>query len=135
MWAFVLLRLALRLFGKLRLRLPGSQLSASCFDAGSGVSGRRVEVVSRACSSGYRVDRGYSSMVESQPSKLQMRVRFPLPAPVRWHGGMRALCCASVAEAHIAQSVEHFLGKEEVTGSNPVMSSKSDASPEPAVCT
>jgi hypothetical protein len=25
--------------------------------------------------------------------------------------------------AHIAQSVEHFLGKEEVTGSNPVMSS------------
>ena len=27
--------------------------------------------------------------------------------------------------AHIAQSVEHFLGKEEVTGSNPVMSSNS----------
>ena len=26
-------------------------------------------------------------------------------------------------KAHIAQSVEHFLGKEEVTGSNPVMSS------------
>ena len=26
-------------------------------------------------------------------------------------------------QAHIAQSVEHFLGKEEVTGSNPVMSS------------
>ena len=28
-----------------------------------------------------------------------------------------------VDHAHIAQSVEHFLGKEEVTGSNPVMSS------------
>ncbi len=27
-------------------------------------------------------------------------------------------------EAHIAQSVEHFLGKEEVTGSNPVMGSR-----------
>ncbi len=27
------------------------------------------------------------------------------------------------AKAHIAQLVEHFLGKEEVTGSNPVMSS------------
>ena len=26
-------------------------------------------------------------------------------------------------DAHIAQSVEHFLGKEEVTGSNPVMGS------------
>ena len=25
--------------------------------------------------------------------------------------------------AHIAQQVEHFLGKEEVTGSSPVMSS------------
>ena len=27
------------------------------------------------------------------------------------------------SRAHIAQSVEHFLGKEEVTGSNPVMGS------------
>ena len=26
-------------------------------------------------------------------------------------------------KAHIAQSVEHFLGKEEVTGSNPVVGS------------
>jgi hypothetical protein len=26
-------------------------------------------------------------------------------------------------QAHIAQSVEHFLGKEEVTGSNPVVGS------------
>ena len=51
-------------------------------------------------------------MVEPQPSKLMMRVRFPLPAPVK-----------SSSFAHIAQSVEHFLGKEEVTGSNPVMSS------------
>src|SRR5690606_20372361 len=29
--------------------------------------------------------------------------------------------------AHIAQQVEHFLGKEEVTGSNPVMSSNTPA--------
>ena len=51
---------------------------------------------------------GRSSMVEPQPSKLMMWVRSPSPAP----------------NAHIAQSVEHFLGKEEVTGSNPVMGSK-----------
>ncbi len=51
-------------------------------------------------------------MVEPQPSKLMMRVRFPLPAPESLE-----------VSAHIAQSVEHFLGKEEVTGSNPVMSS------------
>ena len=53
-------------------------------------------------------------MVEPQPSKLMMRVRFPLPAPLSMVGS---------SFAHIAQSVEHFLGKEEVTGSNPVMSS------------
>ena len=43
-----------------------------------------------------------------------MRVRFPPPAPSQ-----------SIAsfDAHVAQLVEHFLGKEEVTGSNPVMSS------------
>ena len=49
-------------------------------------------------------------MVEPQPSKLMARVRFPLPAP-------------DCVNAHIAQSVEHFLGKEEVTGSSPVMGS------------
>jgi hypothetical protein len=48
-------------------------------------------------------------------------------------GGNRPGCCAveprgrlSVlfpGDAHIAQSVEHFLGKEEVTGSNPVVGS------------
>ena len=55
---------------------------------------------------------GCSSMVEPQPSKLMARVRFPLPAP-------------NLEFAHIAQSVEHFLGKEEVTGSSPVMGSSS----------
>ena len=29
-----------------------------------------------------RAVRGYGSMVEPQPSKLKMRVRFPLPAPI-----------------------------------------------------
>ncbi len=48
-----------------------------------------------------------------------MWVRFPSPAP--WQDGrcyQETLVCA-----HIAQSVEHFLGKEEVTGSNPVVGS------------
>ena len=54
-----------------------------------------------------------------------MRVRFPLPAPVNgvtgcsWRPGV----VRAGVRAHIAQSVEHFLGKEEVTGSSPVMSS------------
>ena len=52
--------------------------------------------------------RGYSSVVEPQPSKLMARVRSPLPAPA--------------ANAHIAQQVEHFLGKEEAIGSSPIVS-------------
>ena len=47
-------------------------------------------------------------MVELKPSKLIAWVRFPSPAP---------------RKAHIAQSVEHFLGKEEVIGSNPIVGS------------
>ena len=59
--------------------------------------------------------RGRSSMVEPQPSKLMMWVRSPSPAPIQ-------IGCAF---AHIAQQVEHFHGKEEVTGSTPVVGSES----------
>ncbi len=58
-------------------------------------------------------------MVELQPSKLIAWVRFPSPAPSEHHKQYRVVRFP----AHIAQSVEHFLGKEEVTGSNPVMGS------------
>ena len=54
-------------------------------------------------------------MVEPQPSKLMMWVRSPLPAPV---------LAGLFESAHIAQSVEHFLGKEEVIGSIPIMGSR-----------
>ena len=52
-------------------------------------------------------------MVEPQPSKLVTWVRFPSPAPCGWG-------CA-----HLAQLVEHFLGKEEVAGSIPAVGSLS----------
>ncbi len=58
--------------------------------------------------------RGRSSMVEPQPSKLMMWVRSPSPAPIQF----------GCAFAHIAQQVEHFHGKEEVTGSIPVVGSE-----------
>jgi hypothetical protein len=57
---------------------------------------------------------GCSSRVEPQPSKLMMWVRFPSPAPYKWLGTW-------VKKAHIAQVVEHSLGKGEVTGSSPVV--------------
>jgi hypothetical protein len=50
-------------------------------------------------------------MVELQPSKLIAWVRFPSPAPYM----------SKYVKALIAQVVEHFLGKEEVAGSSPVV--------------
>ena len=70
-------------------------------------------------------------MVEPQPSKLMVRVRFPSPAPLISSGFLRVRQDVGLllppwrtaqVHAHVAQSVEHFLGKEEVTGSIPVMS-------------
>jgi hypothetical protein len=52
-------------------------------------------------------------MVELQPSKLIVWVRFPSPAPNS----------IEMIAAHIAQLVEYVLGKDEVTGSSPVMGS------------
>ncbi len=70
-------------------------------------------------------------MVERQPSKLNVAGSRPvsrLPYPPAWlfrgeHnefelGGEDIVL--SLYQALIAQLVEHFLGKEEVTGSNPV---------------
>ena len=62
-------------------------------------------------------------MVELQPSKLIAWVRFPSPAPAWLRTNLHRFCEDELALAHIAQSVEHFLGKEEVTGSIPVVGS------------
>ena len=39
-----------------------------------------------------------------------------------WHNMLPHVKAGIPVEAHIAQSVEHFLGKEEVIGSNPIVS-------------
>ena len=59
-------------------------------------------------------------MVEPQPSKLMVRVRFPSPAPLNVPRNIRIIRFHIVA--HVAQSVEHLLGKEEVEGSIPFVS-------------
>ena len=41
---------------------------------------------------------------------------------VDWHKLPVRVKAGIPVEAHIAQSVEHFLGKEEVIGSNPIVS-------------
>ncbi len=62
-------------------------------------------------------------MVEPQPSKLMMWVRFPSPAPSKRYVG-RLSVMAKVLTRPYSSVVEHFLGKEEVTGSSPVMGSR-----------
>ena len=65
---------------------------------------------------------GYGLVVEPQPSKLMARVRVPLPAPEKIEvNGTLLTREIGKKSAHIAQSVEHFLGKEEVIGSNPIV--------------
>ena len=51
-------------------------------------------------------------MVEHQPSKLRVA-----------SSSLVSRSIVMIECAHVAQQVEHFLGKEEVTGSNPVVSS------------
>ncbi len=64
---------------KLTSASPGNRvsqrISPAVFAIGEGGPGRK-------CASGSGGSRGYSSVVEPQPSKLMVRVRFPLPAPV-----------------------------------------------------
>tara|TARA_B100001057_G_scaffold17673_1_gene16351 strand:- start:17669 stop:17917 length:249 start_codon:yes stop_codon:yes gene_type:complete len=58
-------------------------------------------------------------MVEPQPSKLMMWVRFPSPAPING----RNMSYLSSTSPH-SSGAEHFLGKEEVPGSIPGVGSK-----------
>ena len=62
-------------------------------------------------------------MVEPQPSKLMMWVRFPSPAPSKRYVG-RLSVMAKVLTRPYSSVVELFLGKEEVTGSSPGMGSR-----------
>ena len=56
------------------------------------------------------------------------RVRVPLPAPEKIEvNGTLLTREIGKKSAHIAQSVEHFLGKEEVIGSNPIVSTRPGA--------
>ncbi len=58
--------------------------------------------------------RGNSSAVERQPSKLGVAGSNPVS---------RSIYLGGAQWAHVAQSAEHVLGKDGVTGSSPVMGS------------
>ncbi len=81
--------------------------------------------------------RGNSSAVERQPSKLGVAGSNPVSRSIVLRAERRPSCrrherrAASLGcytrRAHVAQSAEHVLGKDGVTGSSPVMGSSSRA--------
>ena len=70
---------------------------------------------------------GNSSAVERQPSKLGVAGSNPVSRSMTAGAGRRRLEVAPgsirVIGAHVAQTAEHVLGKDGVTGSSPVMGS------------
>ena len=95
-------------------RAAESPLPKSACDAGSGVK----EMVASIGFPKYEQETGNasgcSSVVELQPSKLVVEGSNPFA---------RSILTRCDARAAVAQSVEHFLGKEEVMGSIPISSS------------
>jgi hypothetical protein len=80
---------------------------------------------------------GVAQLVEHQPSKLRVAGSSPVSRSMSWVCGSSSVGRASASQAEgrgfesrfplycadVAQLVERFLGKEEVTGSIPVISS------------
>jgi hypothetical protein len=70
---------------------------------------------------------GIAQLVEHEPSKLGVAGSNPvsrsivLSVFIKRHEAMDDVKMCLRPDAHVAQSVEHFLGKEEVTGSIPVV--------------
>jgi hypothetical protein len=64
---------------------------------------------------------GSSSVVERQPSKLRVAGSNPVSRSIEQVKPLELFSSLSHTNAHVAQSVEHILGKDEVTGSIPVM--------------
>ncbi len=61
-------------------------------------------------------------MVERQPSKLRVAGSNPVSRSILSAGwAFSGSSPAGGIDAHVAQSAEHILGKDEVTGSIPVM--------------
>ena len=59
-------------------------------------------------------------MVESQPSKLLVAGSNPVSRSAE---SLLKKLISFLVKAHVAQLVEHILGKDEVTGSTPVVGS------------
>ncbi len=81
---------------------------------------------------------GVAQLVEHQPSKLRVAGSSPVPRSIfrgkknenqrlKDTNGLinsaKFVTKRVASRAHVAQSVEHFLGKEEVIGSNPIVGS------------
>ncbi len=101
--------------------VPKWPKGADCKSAGARLRGFKSSPPHHLAGKGLTVPvrtqkpRGNSSAVERQPSKLGVAGSNPVSRSslTSGHGGL----------AHVAQSAEHVLGKDGVTGSSPVMGS------------
>ncbi len=108
--------------------VPERSKGADCKSAGLAPSEVRIlpspppdRECARATS---RVTRSSGNSSAGRASAFQAEGRgFESRFPLQVCGGDAGTIRSGGQRAHVAQSVEHFLGKEEVTGSNPVMGS------------
>ncbi len=83
--------------------VPERSKGADCKSAGSAFEGSNPSPSTTAQTEGQGRPRGGSSMVEPQPSKLMMRVRFPLAAPSAEQDVWVELTVSITGFAHVAQ--------------------------------
>ena len=96
--------------------VPKWPKGADCKSAGTRLRGFKSSPPHHLVRRGVRTGRsgGNSSAVERQPSKLGVAGSNPVS---------RSIPRGAARRAHVAQSAEHVLGKDGVTGSSPVMGS------------
>jgi hypothetical protein len=96
------------------------------------VSRERTSALRNPCSAGNSAKPSIVWRLQQCCSFSEHSQRGERPTKDVWAGYIEAhyvspwMACRGLIDAHIAQSVEHFLGKEEVTGSIPVMGSMHD---------
>ena len=127
-------------FGGSNPPLPTIGSEAACTDrVVGGLSEKRVAPV-RVVEAPEKIICGNSSAVERQPSKLGVAGSNPVSRSTidtgyrgahgfaggdeRWGFGGHVGASMNIGFAHVAQSAERVLGKDEVSGSNPDMGSR-----------
>ena len=104
--------------------VPERSKGADCKSAGSAFGGSNPPPSTRGAPAGR--GRGHRGRIGGCSSTVRISAFHADDVgstPITRSAGLEGRRKRYMPRAHIAQSVEHFLGKEEVTGSNPVVGS------------